>query len=197
MEPTTDTTIHVFQPQQGTGTVATTVPTPFAFNEITLRETDSVLVRLSASLKTQATFVAEYEQVSANALYSAGVLYATLIYGTLPVIGRPENLYAFIDEIDHALEGAPIVGAFNEVDWNDVKWVLERLIEVAWVKDVRVRRDVKAASTIVYHFTLTKTGRHMWGPYGQALRERYEKVPKGQESLFAPKNDITADVAQR
>jgi hypothetical protein len=159
---------------------------PWTFDDLS-KETDSVLVRLNAALKTQATSVAEQRTVSANALYSAGVLYATVVYGELPTIGFPDNLFAFLDEIDRAvLEKTPVVGAFNESDWNEVQWILKALIEVAWCKDVRVRRDAKARSTIVYTFTMTRTGEAMFARFGDLLRARYSTGPQKQGSLFDP-----------
>lgn len=142
------------------------------------KETDSVLLRIPSTLKTQAVTLAEHENVSANALYAAGVLYATLIYGTMPVIGHPEDVLAFIAEIDEAvLRGTPVVGGFDKSDWDNVVWLLRDLDSVGWVKDVQVRTDVKATSTIVYTYTITKLGRTMWPRFGDALRRYYGLPP--------------------
>jgi hypothetical protein len=138
------------------------------------KETDSVLLRIPTTLKTQAVTLAEIENVSANALYAAGVLYATLIYGAMPVIGHPEDVLAFIEEIDEAaLRGTPVVGGFDKADWENVEWLLRDLDSVGWVKDVQVRTDVKASSTIVYTYTITKLGRAMWPRFGAAVRKHY------------------------
>jgi hypothetical protein len=138
------------------------------------RETDNVLLRLPSTLKTQAVTVAEKGKVSANALYAAGVLYATLIYGPVPRIGNPANILAFIEEMDEAaLGGAPVVGGFDKADWDDVAWILADINGVGWVKDVKVRTDTKASSTIVYTYRMTKVGRALWPRFGDALRRYY------------------------
>jgi hypothetical protein len=138
------------------------------------KDIDNVLLRIPAIVKQQAVEAAASENVSANSLYAAGVLYATLIYGVLPQIGSPQNLLALVAELDQAIAGdGSIMGAFSENDWADIHWIVDMLYQIGWIDQPMTRQDVRAASTIVYALRLTKTGRTMWPQAALMIKSRF------------------------
>jgi hypothetical protein len=145
------------------------------------KEIDSVLLRIPAELKELASAIALEEKVSANAVYTAGILYATIIYGQQLHIGVPDNLKRLISEIDQSVQvDQPLVGAFNISDWNEVHWLPETLNALGWIEKLAVRTDVQAASTIVYTFSITKAGRTLWPPCARLLRALIACCPDQQ-----------------
>lgn len=134
------------------------------------KEIDSVLLRIPAELKEQASAIAQGEKVSANAVYMAGILYATVIYGQQLHLGVPENIKRLVAEIDQSSStNQPLVGAFNAADWSQVHWLPEILNALGWIDKLAIRTDVQATATIVYTFTLTKAGRTLWPPFSRLL----------------------------
>lgn len=135
------------------------------------KEIDSVLLRIPAELKELASAIAQEEKVSANAVYTAGILYATVIYGQQLHLALPENLKKLVAEIDQSTSaGEPLVGAFTTQDWSQVHWLPTALNALGWIDKFAVRSDVQAPSTMVYTFNVTKSGRTLWPPLSRLIR---------------------------
>jgi hypothetical protein len=150
------------------------------------RDVDNVLLRLPASVRQAAVDDAQASRLPQNTIYAAAVLQWTLVRGVLPRVGCPQNLLNLIDEIDSARsEEFPVVGAFQRNDWVDVQPFLDLLADGGVIAEYRHKVDPKAASTIVYAFVLTKTGRQVWPDLSFAFRNTCERL---QEALSDAEN---------
>ncbi len=147
------------------------------------KEMDSVLLRIPAELKEFAATTAQEENISANTLYSAGVLHASFLYGVLPhVVGHPDNLLALATELDRAAStGDPVFGALHVSDWEQAQWLLSMLNSMGWIRDLKVRPEIRMESAVAYAYIMSKSGRVMWPAFGASMRHLLADCTKAEE----------------